>query len=441
MSKIDVLKKKIGFISLGCDKNRVDLEKLIANIRLAGFEITADENEANIIIINTCAFLQASRDEAIGEIVSVNKLKQNNLEKVIVTGCLTRYKEMYKKELTECADYVVPAKENVDIVSIIYSLYNQTAQKPFDGCARVLTTPSHIAYLKIAEGCNNRCAYCAIPNIKGKYVSRPMEDIIEEAKRLAEAGVKEIILVAQDVTNYGFDLYKKRELISLCKKLEEIPGFEWIRLQYCYPELVTQELIDYIKQSSKVVNYIDVPLQHIDNDVLLRMNRKNTEDQTYEVIHALKDAGIAIRSTFIVGFPGESGAEFNKLVKFLKNEKLENVGFFAYSNEVGTQAYSMPNQISESEKLKRLNKVQKVQEGIYVKAQKKKRGQLVDVMIDEKLEDNLYLGRTSANSYMVDSVITVVALHNLQPGQIIKVRVTGSHGIDLMGEEENEKHS
>lgn len=441
MTKDNVLKKKIGFIALGCDKNRVDLEKMIANIRSAGFEITADENEANVIILNTCAFLQASREEALGELNAISKLRKNNLEKVIVTGCLTRYRDMYKKELNEYADCVVSSKDNVNIVSIIYSLYNQNVDYCFDDSARLLTTPTHIAYLKIAEGCNNKCAYCAIPNIKGKYVSRPIEDVVKEAKLLASYGVKELVLVAQDVTNYGFDLYKKRELITLCQKLEEIDGIEWIRLQYCYPELVTQELIDYVKNSKKVVKYMDVPLQHVDNDILARMNRKNTEDQTYEVVHALKDAGISVRSTFIVGFPGETLADFNKLIKFLKKEQLENVGFFAYSNEVGTQAYSMKNQISEFEKQRRLKKAQKVQETIYKKLQKKKRGQIFDVIIDQELENNLYLGRTSSNSYMVDSVITVVALRKLEAGQIIKARITGSYGIDLIGEEENEKCS
>lgn len=441
MTKDDVLKKKIGFISLGCDKNRVDLEKLIANIASAGFEITADEESANIIIVNTCAFLQASRAEAIDEITSLKELRQGNLEKVIVTGCLSRYRALYKKELDEYADCVLLNNQNVDIVKIIYSLYGIENSACFDDFSRVLTTPQHLAYIKIAEGCNNKCAFCAIPNIKGKYVSRPMEDIIKEAKNLAKMGVKELMLVAQDVTNYGFDLYKKREIITLCKKLEQIKGIEWIRLHYCYPELVSDELIEYIKSSPKVVNYIDVPLQHIDNEILERMNRKNSEEQTYKVVRALKNAGISIRSTFIVGFPGETGEEFKKLLKFLKKEKLENVGFFAYSNEVGTLAYKMQNQLSEKLKLKRLNKAQKVQEKIYKKAQKEKVGSMCQVMIDEKIDDNIYLGRTSGNSYMVDSVITIVAINELNPGQVITARITGAQGIDLIGEEENEKHS
>ena len=436
MTKDDVLKKKVGFISLGCDKNRVDLEKIIANIRSAGFEITADESEANIILINTCAFLQASREEAVSEMASLKNLRQGNLEKVIVTGCLTRYRALYKEELAEYADCVVLNNQNADIVKIIYSLYGVDAKYCFDDFARVLTTPSHIAYLKIAEGCNNKCAFCAIPNIKGKYVSRPIEDIVKEAKSLVKMGVKEIALVAQDVTNYGFDLYKKRELITLCKELEKIKGLEWIRLHYCYPELVTDELISYIKNSQKVVKYIDVPLQHIDNDILARMNRKNSEEQTYKVVHALKQAGISIRSTFIVGFPGETREEFNKLLKFLKKEKLQNVGFFAYSNEVGTMAYTMQNQISENIKNKRLAKVQKVQEKIYKKLQKQKIGTVCDAIIDEVVDDNVYIGRTSDNSYSVDSIITLVALNKLQPGQIIKARITGSDGIDLIGEEE-----
>ncbi len=435
MTKDEVLKKKIGFISLGCDKNRVDLENMIANIKDAGFEIVGDEQQANIIVVNTCAFLQSSRDESLSELQELQQLRENALEKVIVTGCINRYKNLLKDELFSLIDELVPIKENCNIVSKIFELYGVEQKCEYDECNRVLTTPSHIAYLKIAEGCNNRCAYCAIPSIRGKYVSRSIESLTQEATRLALDGVKELIIVAQDVTNYGFDLYKKRCIIDLLTELEKIDGIEWIRLHYCYPEYITDELIDYIQNSKKVVNYIDVPFQHIVDDVLIMMNRKNTTERTYELVEKLKKANISIRSTFIVGFPGETKQEFKALCKFLKCERLDNVGFFAYSNEIGTKAYEMVNQVPEKVKAKRLKKVEKIQTKVYKSLQKEKIGKEYSVIIDEKLRDNVYLGRTEHNSYMVDSSIVFVALHEHNNGDIIKVKVTGNEGIDLLGEE------
>ncbi len=442
MTKEEILSKKIGFISLGCDKNRVDLEHMIASIVGEGFTITNDESEANVIIVNSCAFLQASREEALSELRYLKSLKQNNLEKVVLTGCLTRYKNLYETELEELVDIIVPIKNNSEIASCIYSAYGLDVKCSFDMCDRVLTTPSHIAYLKIAEGCNNRCAYCAIPNIRGKYVSRDMESLVEEAKRLAQKGVKELIIVAQDVTNYGFEKYKKRCLIDLLQQLEAIEGISWIRLHYCYPEYITDELIDYIKQSKKVVNYIDVPLQHVCEDMLITMNRKNTEEQTHELISKLNKEGINIRSTFIVGFPGESKQEFKQLLRFLKLYKMQNVGFFAYSNEVGTKAYEMTNQIAEKVKQKRLRKAQKVQNKIYKKLQKQSIGQERDVIIDsiavqkdEQNENFVYICRDQANSYMVDSVIQVLSNKEHNCGEIIKVKIVSSIDIDLVAEE------
>lgn len=436
MIEKDILKKKIGFILLGCDKNRVELENMIANIKNAGFEISENEEEANVIIVNTCAFLQASRDESLQFLQDLQEFRKKNLEKILITGCLTRYANMYKYELSEMVDAIVPLSQTKNIVGEIFKAYGVEKICTYDECARILSTPNHIAYLKIAEGCNNKCAYCAIPNIRGKYVSRTIPSLVDEATRLAEMGVKELILVAQDVTNYGIDIYKKRSLIELLSKLEEIESIKWIRLHYCYPEYISDELIEYIKNSDKVVNYIDVPFQHIENEMLQSMNRKNTKELTYELVNKLKDADIAIRSTFIVGFPGETKQEFKALCKFLKTQRLENVGFFAYSNEVGTRAYDMPNQISERIKAKRLKKIQKLQTKIYRSIQKDKINKCFDMIIDGVIDDYIYLGRTIQNSYGVDSCTYVTCIHEHKVGDILKVRVTKIDGIDLIGEEE-----
>lgn len=434
----NILEKKIGFISLGCDKNRVDLEYMIAHIKKAGFQITANENDANIIIVNTCAFLQSSREESIKELENLKKLKEKKLEKVIMTGCLTRYSASLKEELDPLIDAVLLIKENSKIVDLIYSLYNLKVKIcEYEPYSRILTTPSHIAYIKISEGCDNKCSYCAIPNIRGKFVSRPKEDIVKEAKFLANCGVQELIVVAQDVTKYGVDLYGKNQLIELLQEFEKINGFKWIRLHYCYPELITDELIDYIADNNnKVVKYIDVPFQHISNNVLKAMNRKNTQEEAYILVKKLKDKGISIRSTFIVGFPGEDENDFNLLIKFLKESKMDNVGFFAYSREKGTKAYDMPNQIDESLKIKRLNKAQKVQSKIYEEKQKEKIGKTFDVILDEQTdEQKVFVGRTEYNSYDVDSIVYVKLKKKHKLGDIIKVKITDTYKIDLIGEE------
>lgn len=424
-------KKKIGIIALGCDKNRVDAEKMLGAIRDFGMEIVTNSEEADVVVVNTCAFLNVARLEAINEIAMLCELKRaGKLEKLIVTGCFTKYKDTLNNDLAEFVDAFVPIADTLNIVEIIASLYGIKSGYQCNNL-RILTTPSHIAYLKIADGCNNHCAYCVIPSIRGKYRSVPMEDLVKEAMSLAKAGVKELVLVAQDVTRYGTDLYVENKLIELLKQLEKIKGIEWIRLHYCYPEMVTDELIDYIANSKKVCNYIDIPLQHISDRILKSMFRRNTKQSTYELINKLKAKGIAIRSTFIVGFPGEGKEEFKELCSFLKEVKLDYVGFFAYSNEEGTKSFEYPDQVPAKIKEKRLKKVQKIQTKILKAKQKALVGSSLPVIIDEVIEEGLSIGRTIYNSYGVDTIIYVIGQANA--GDIVNVRVSKIDGIELIG--------
>ena len=308
--------KKVGFVSLGCDKNRVDLEKMIFNIKSAGFTIVNDPQVANIIIVNTCSFLESSRLESIENILDMARYKNDNLEKLIVTGCLNELKYSDLASSLPEVDAFVNVKDNDKIVSIICSLYHTTCDyKNLSG--RVLTTPSHYAYIKIAEGCNNFCSYCLIPYIRGRYKSRPKEEIISEAEELVNNGTKEIILVAQDVTKYGTDLYEKKELANLLHELSLIKNLKWIRLLYCYPEEIDDVLIQEIKNNDKVVKYLDIPLQHVSDSVLKSMNRRSTEKNIESLFTKLKTEipNIVLRTTFILGFPNEQQSDFEKILE------------------------------------------------------------------------------------------------------------------------------
>lgn len=424
-------KKKFGMIALGCDKNRVEAEKMLGMVRDFGMEIVNKCEEADIVVVNTCAFLNVARLEAINEIAILCELKRaGKLEKIIVTGCFTKYKDSLNDELSSFVDAFVPIIDGPNIIEVISELYGVESGYHYKNL-RLLTTPKHIAYLKIADGCNNQCAYCTIPKIRGPYRSVPMEDLVQEARYLAEQGVKELIIVAQDVTRYGKDLYNQNKLIELLRQLEKVDGIQWIRLHYCYPEMVTDELIDYIAKSKKVCKYIDVPLQHISDKILKSMFRRNTKQSTYELIQKLQDKNIAIRSTFIVGFPGEGKAEFKELCKFLKDAKLDYVGFFDYSNEEGTRSFEYPDQVPAKIKEKRLKKVQKIQTKILKSKQKALIGQTIPVIVDEMIDEGLAVGRTINNSYNVDTIIYVVGETNV--GDIINVKIEKIDGLELIG--------
>lgn len=440
-TKENILNKRIAFISLGCDKNRVDLENIISLVKNAGFKTTQNLAEANVIIINTCSFIESARRESIETILNMANLKQSKCEKIIVTGCLN---EMNYSDLNSSlpeVDSFLRVADNKNIIKTIYNLYGVPYSETTINCNfnRVLTTPNHYAYLKISEGCNNFCSYCTIPFIRGRFVSTPMEQLVFEAQELAKLGVKELILVGQDVTKYGVDLYGKQSITTLIKNLSKIEGIKWIRLLYCYPELVDDELINEIKNNSKVVKYIDLPLQHINNNILKLMNRKTSTQKILEVIKKLKTQipNISIRSTFILGFPGETKENFEELLNFLKNEKLTNVGFFAYSREERTRAYNFENQVSTKTKNSRVKKAYEVQRIIAENNNLNLLNSVLDVIIDE-MENNYFVGRAYLSAPDVDPVVYIPvnnkSKNKIKIGNIVPIKITKVLDYDLEGE-------
>lgn len=432
MTKEEILQKKIGFISLGCDKNRVDLEKMIFNIKSAGFEVVNDPEKANIILVNTCSFLESSRLESVENIIEMGNYKSKNLEKLIVTGCLNELKISDLNTSLPEVDAFVNVKDNDKIVSTIFNLYNLNYSVDVKS-GRILTTPSHYAYIKISEGCNNFCSYCLIPYIRGRYVSRPMEDILSEAKSLASNGVKELILVAQDVTKYGVDIYNKKSLVELLNKLSQIDGIEWIRLLYCYPEEIDDNLISEIKNNSKIVKYLDIPLQHISNKILKSMNRKSTKENIEKLFTKLKTEipSISLRTTFILGYPDESSEDFEEIIDFIKKYKINNVGFFKYSREEGTRAYNFENQIDEEIKQERLDIISQVQYDIQNKILDNYIGKVLDVIIDESNAD-YSVGRYYGQAPLIDGV--VIINEKLTVGEFYKIKIIDKSEYDLIGE-------
>ena len=427
MTHKELLEKSISAISLGCDKNRVDLEHMLGKLKDYGFKIISNIYDAQIIIVNTCAFISPAIKEAIENILLAIKQKQNKCEKVIVCGCLNeRYLDEIKIEFKE-VDCFLKLKDNENIVKIVQSLYDVECDEKFRSNERLLTTYGHYAYLKIADGCNNGCAYCTIPRIRGRYRSVEIDELYKEAKQLAKQGVKELIIVAQDITRYGKDLYNKNCLIELLEKLSKIKEIEWIRLHYLYPEKITDELLEYINENEKICKYLDIPLQHIDNDILYEMNRKCDEKTTRELIIKIKTIypNFAIRSTFIVGFPGETKKQFNKLLDFIKTAKLQNVGFFPFYKEEKTKAYYMKKQIPNFVKKKRLKKIEKVQQEIADSLNTGRINQVVKVLID-KFDENTgyFIGRDEYNSPNVDFFIEINDNNNVECGKFYNVKIT-----------------
>lgn len=425
MTKEELLTKKISAISLGCDKNRVDLEYMLGKLRDFGFEIIDDIENAEIIIVNTCAFIQPAVRESIENILVALNEKQNKCEKVIVTGCLVeRYESEIKKELSD-VDMFCKVQANEQIVENILAMYDVDS-KVKESHSRVLTTLPHVAYLKISDGCDNCCSYCTIPRIRGRYKSIPIDDLVKEAKKLADMGVKEIIVVAQDTTRYGIDLYDKPMLISLLDKLCQIKELEWVRLHYSYPELVDDKLLSFISTNSKMCKYIDIPLQHIDEDILTSMNRKTTEDQCRNLVENIKTnyPNIAIRSTFIIGYPGEKRKNFNKLLQFILQAKLNNVGFFPYHREEKTKAYYLKKQNTNYKKLLRLKKIQKAQTKVADELNKQRIGDVVNVMVDYfDTSSGVYICHDEYNSPGIDFEIILDGNANVVCGNIYQVKL------------------
>lgn len=423
----DTFKKKVGFISLGCDKNRVDLEKVISRLSTYScFEFVSNKEDAEIIIINTCAFLLDARNESFSLIKEMSYLKEMRLEKLIVMGCLPMLEKDKTAQDYPLIDALIVPSEYDKIDEIIFKLYK--AQKPSsnDSPHRMLTTPLHYAYLKIADGCNNRCAFCKIPFIRGSYKSEDMSALLKEAQALANSGVKEIILVAQDITKYGCDNNYKENLVTLLKNLSKIKKLSWIRLLYCYPDMVTDELIEEIKTNPKVLHYLDIPLQHISNSVLQNMHRISRKEDIISLISKLRTEipDIVIRSTFMVGFPGETKHDFNELLSFLNEYQLDNVGFFKYSREEGTASYDMPNQVTEKEKDKRLKKVQQLQEKISNAKNTSMFGKTFKVIVDSfDSQHKFYVGRTYGMAPDVDFEVLFSCPYNIKLGAFVDVDI------------------
>ncbi len=430
---------KIGAISLGCDKNRVDTEKMLSRLVGGGHTLVGSEEEADILIVNTCAFIDKAKEESIDEILSAIAAKNAGKgKKVIVTGCLAqRYADTLKEEFPEVdailgiADYdaILKTIEDVEDGEKVLNCANLDAFYS----DRVLTTPYHYAYLKIADGCNNHCTYCAIPSIRGKYRSEKLEDLIREAKKLSDDGVKELILVAQDVTRYGTDFDGKPHLIELLDRLSKL-DFAWIRLLYLYPEMVDDALIEYVKNNDKIAKYMDIPLQHVDDDVLKRMNRRTDEKSIRELIAKLKNAGIAVRTTFICGFPGETQEQFEKLEKFVKEVKFDYAGFFAYSREEGTPADKLDGHLDESVNEERANKLRAIQEKIIKSRNKELVGSKIKVIYDDiDYDRQKFVGRSQTQAPDIDNVTLFESDEEVRIGEFYDVEITGSDGIDLVG--------
>lgn len=437
---------KVGIISLGCAKNRVDAEMLLYRIRNAGYKLCEDVAMADVAIINTCGFIESAKQESIEEILELSELKkEGKIKAIIVTGCLAeRYKEEVMKEIPE-ADAVVGIGANDDIVKIIDEVLQGKKQQcfpdklllPLEG-GRIQSTPYYYAYLKIAEGCDNHCTYCAIPMIRGKFRSRKMEDIIAEAKHLAEKDVKELVVVAQDTSLYGKDIYGELMLAKLLKKLCEIDGIRWIRVLYCYPDKITDELLQVMAEEEKIVKYLDLPLQHCNGRVLKTMNRKGNKEELTELIAKIREKvpGIVLRTTFIAGFPTETEEEFAELENFAKEVRFERVGCFAYSQEENTPAAKLEPQIPEDVKERRAEIIMENQQEIMEEFCQKLDGKTIEVLVegyDQYAE--CFFGRSAWDAPEVDgSVFFTVTGRKPAPGEFVKVKIDDFLNCDPIGE-------
>ncbi|MBQ5843012.1 MAG: 30S ribosomal protein S12 methylthiotransferase RimO [Clostridia bacterium] len=435
---------KVGFVSLGCPKNLVNTENMLAILAQNGFEIVAEDVEADVIVINTCAFIESAKKEAIDNILDVAWLKENHtLKGIVVTGCLPeRYREEILNEMPE-VDCILGTGSFGNICEAVKAAYEGKKYSSFEdkntaniGGERVITTPEYFAYLQIAEGCDNHCTYCVIPSIRGRFRSRPMSDILEEAQNLADLGVKELCLIAQDTTRYGEDLYGVYSLDSLIHELSQIEGIEWIRVMYCYPDRITDGLINEFATNPKLVKYIDMPIQHISSPVLKRMNRRDTEESIRNVVKKLRDAvpGIYIRTTVITGFPGETDADFDKLLSFIKEARFERLGAFVYSREEGTPAYNMPDQVPEKLKRRRHDAIMREQKRIHDSINKNSVGKIIRVInegYDQVAES--YYGRSFADAPEIDGKIYYSSPRRLREGEFVDVLVNEVLDYDLTG--------
>lgn len=434
-------KLKFGVVSLGCDKNRIDAEIMINKISKNN-EITNEPREADVIIVNTCGFIEDAKQESINTILEMAKYKEGNCKVLIVTGCLSQRYGSELKELLPEVDVMIGVNDYDKLEEAVKTAiekrertycFNYSDNVINEG-DRVLTTLSHYAYLRIGEGCDNFCTYCVIPRIRGRYRSRKMENIIDEAKSLAKQGVKEIILVAQDTTRYGIDLYNKKMLPELINKISEIEEIEWIRVLYCYPEEIEQEFIDVMATNPKVCKYLDMPIQHISDDVLKPMGRRGRKEQILDTINKLRERvpNISLRTSLIVGFPGESEASFNELKEFIKEIKFEKLGVFKYSQEESTPAALMENQIEEEIKKIRQNELMIIQQSISEELNKRKVGKIYNTIVDN-FNGEYYIGRNYEMAPEIDGAIYFKCDKILNIGDIVPVKIKSSSEYDLIG--------
>ena len=429
---------KIGFISLGCSKNLVVTEELIGLFKKRNYVIVSDPLEAEILVINTCGFIESAKDEGIKTILEMADYKEKNCKYLIVIGCLVeRYKEELEQEIPE-VDLFVRIKDYNNLWYEIDKLIQNKEESDFLNYKdRVITTGDVMAYLKIAEGCSNFCTYCAIPYIQGKYISRKYEDILDEAKLLASKGIKELVVIAQDTTKYGIDLYGKKRLAELLDDLSKIDGIEWIRFLYSYPESIDDELINVVKNNPKICKYFDLPIQHINDRILKRMNRKTTGNDIRNLIKKLRTEipNVILRTTLIVGFPGETDEEFNELCLFVKDVKFDRLGAFAYSAEDGTPAAKFKEQVSEKIKEERQNIIMEIQQEVSKDNLLGKIGNVYDCLIENITEDGKYfIGRSYMDVPSEDGVIYIKYNPMYMINEFVKVKIIDSSFYDLYGE-------
>ena len=442
--------KKVLFISLGCDKNLADSEEMLGMLVERGYEITNDETEAEIIVINTCAFIHDAKEESVNTILEMAKYKEaGTLKALLVTGCLAqRYKEEIVQEIPEVDGVLGTASYDEILAALDHIFAGESFLKfkdidtlPKNSKKRVVTTGGYFEYLKIAEGCDKHCTYCIIPKLRGSFRSVPMEQLLEQAQYLADQGVRELILVAQETTVYGKDLYGEKSLHILLKKLCEIPGIQWIRILYCYPEEIYPELIQTMKEEPKICHYLDLPIQHCSDKILKKMGRRTTKQELVEIVETLRKEipDILLRTTLITGFPGETQEDHEELMEFIDTMEFDRLGVFTYSPEEDTPAAKMPEQVDEEVKLDRQAELMELQQEISLDKGNAKIGSVVEVMIEGKVADeNAYVARTYGDAPNVDGYIFVNTDTELMSGDSARVHVTGALEYDLIGELENE---
>ena len=440
------MSRKVGMISLGCPKNQVDAEIMLKSLVDEGYILVQEADKADVVIVNTCGFIEDSKKESIDAILEMADLKEDGLlKKILVTGCLAqRYADEILDEIPEI-DGVIGIGANEDIVSACNALFESDEKHtsfpekenlPLNG-GRILTTPEYTAYLKIAEGCSNCCTYCAIPSIRGAFRSRKMEDVLEEANMLCEKGVKELILVAQDTTKYGEDLYGELKLPELLGELNKIEKLQWIRLLYCYPDRITDELIEAIAENEKVCHYIDIPMQHADGEILKAMNRRGDKDSLLALVNKLRDRipDMVIRTTFITGFPGETEEAFTTLSEFVNEAKLDRVGCFAYSREEGTPAYDFENQVDHDVAVERAEVIMNQQYTISEEKLDECIGKTFDVLVEgyDPYTDSYY-GRTFMDAPDIDNNVILTSGYRIDDGDIVPVEIFDKDEYSLIGE-------